>query len=499
MNLHRRLLSSMAANGFTQAITIASQILLLPLFLLHWGTDRYGEWLVLSAMASYFSVTDIGLSSYLGNLMSLQVSSGKQDEARLTFNSGLALLFTCIVIAFILGSVVITMTPIGSLLKLEVLDEASVMFTALALLSYTLLGLFGGLAHALYRTAGQYARSIFINNLARVLEVLATVLTLTMGGGTVLLAGSFLVIRAASILFQTLDVSRMVLWARPDFHLVRMDRIRSMMLPSASFMAFPLANATSQQGITLVTATILGSQAVVVLNTARTLAMAVKQFMSVINHAIWPEITHLFGSGDLDQARRLHRAACKWVGLFGVVSCMWLSMLSPDIFKWWTQGQVAPSALLVNFLLVMMGLSAFWVTSSVTLTATNHHHGLSVRYILSALWALITTGLLCGTFGLPLIGLALLTGEILFLAPYTVRTSLGLLQEDMHAFIMSSFLPVIGVALPSAVILYAAAQFPLGIPAKLTTLLGVSLIAITVNVKRHEVATLLQFRRSVHP
>ena len=56
----KRLFRGIGANFLGQIINIASRIVLVPLFLLAWGADIYGEWLLLSSMVAYLSLTEMG-------------------------------------------------------------------------------------------------------------------------------------------------------------------------------------------------------------------------------------------------------------------------------------------------------------------------------------------------------------------------------------------------------------------------------------------------------
>ena len=77
-----------------QLINIASRIVLVPLFLLAWGADIYGEWLLLSSMVAYLSLTEMGGQSYIVNRMT-QAYAGRDDALfRKILHTGLALFLT---------------------------------------------------------------------------------------------------------------------------------------------------------------------------------------------------------------------------------------------------------------------------------------------------------------------------------------------------------------------------------------------------------------------
>jgi len=63
----KRLFRGIGANFLGQIINIASRIVLVPLFLLSWGADIYGEWLLLSSMVAYLSLIEMGDQLYIVN------------------------------------------------------------------------------------------------------------------------------------------------------------------------------------------------------------------------------------------------------------------------------------------------------------------------------------------------------------------------------------------------------------------------------------------------
>ncbi|MEI8158789.1 MAG: hypothetical protein WCH60_18160 [Burkholderiales bacterium] len=62
-SLKVKLLRNLGANPYGQLITIAIQLVSVPLYLHYWGVALYGEWLILSAIPAYLALSDIGFVS----------------------------------------------------------------------------------------------------------------------------------------------------------------------------------------------------------------------------------------------------------------------------------------------------------------------------------------------------------------------------------------------------------------------------------------------------
>ena len=80
-----------------------------------------------------------------------------------------------------------------------------------------------------------------------------------------------------------------------------------MIRPAVSFLAFPLANAFSFQGVTLVVGTLFGTATVALFTSYRTIARIAVQLTGMFSHALWPEFGRLFGHGGAPAVEKLFR------------------------------------------------------------------------------------------------------------------------------------------------------------------------------------------------
>src|ERR1019366_5663352 len=87
----RRLLKSISAIFAGQFLNISSDLAMVPLFLSHWSTAVYGEWMALSAVVAYFGVADLGMNAAAGNVMTAAYACG--DLKRYRYLQGSAMAF----------------------------------------------------------------------------------------------------------------------------------------------------------------------------------------------------------------------------------------------------------------------------------------------------------------------------------------------------------------------------------------------------------------------
>ena len=68
-SIRSRLVKGFGANIYGQVVTAVVQLVGVPIFLWAWGTELYGEWLILFAIPSYLSMSDLGFSLSAANDM----------------------------------------------------------------------------------------------------------------------------------------------------------------------------------------------------------------------------------------------------------------------------------------------------------------------------------------------------------------------------------------------------------------------------------------------
>jgi O-antigen/teichoic acid export membrane protein len=136
----------------------------------------------------------------------------------------------------------------------------------------------------------------------------------------------------------------------------------TMLRPALSFMAFPLSNALSIQGITLIVGHLFGPIAVTVFNTYRTISRIAVQITSIFSNALWAEFSQLFGKNKITELSHLFKRS----QLIGITAATLLSVatffLGPYILEFWTHGRIGFEA--SHFGILLADLSKWNIASS---------------------------------------------------------------------------------------------------------------------------------------
>lgn len=196
--------------------------------------------------------------------------------------------------------------PLDSWFNLQSLPSHQVSLVISLLALYTLVSQQGGLVDAV-RSDGRYAQGTALANVVRFMEMALALISVCLGGDLVT-AATLLLGRLLGTVWMWLMFRRASQWLSLGYSKARWD-IQIMLRPAIAFMALPMSQALIFQGMTLTVGVVLGSVAVVVFTTSRTVTRIVIQFIHLVNGAVWSELSSAFGSGNLLLARKLHQKA----------------------------------------------------------------------------------------------------------------------------------------------------------------------------------------------
>lgn len=381
--MKRRIIAGMGANSFGMAITIAIQLVSLPLFLHFWNLETYGKWLILSAIPSYLSMADVGMVTAAGNKMTIAMGSNNPFEANQIFQSAQAFM---LIICGALSLIVIPMVLFAPLPWFENIDQR----IALAAMSLgVLFALFGGLSDAAFRASERYAFGAMLGNFVRLGEWIGCILGLVLIGSFASVAFGGLIMRLFGSIVGMMLVNKTTQALSWGLRFAKLAEIKSMTKPAISFMAFPIANALGFQGITILVGAMFGPVSVAIFSTYRTISRIAVQFTAIFSHVLGPEFSRLYGQTAYQAIKTLYLRTSLLAGVQAVFLSLVLYFLSPWLLKIWTHDAVRFESSLMLMMLVYATVGGVWHIPRVLLMATNQHVNL-------AFWTLISTLLSVG-------------------------------------------------------------------------------------------------------
>lgn len=410
--LKKVLAKNIASNAYGQAITIIVQVISVPLFLAYWGADKYGEWLILTAIPVYLAFGDLGFSAVAANEMAMLTAKNDVQGARNMYIATLTLMSLICVFLLLVTFALASTINVAALLKIEAEPSDQVTIAVLLLALGVLITLLNGVQSAICRAIHGYATPTIINNSSRVLEFVLIWVLLVEGFGYVMLAGGMLVSKTLTIFLITYKNYSAQISVKPQIELRKVPTIRPLLVPSIAFLAFPIGLALSIQGVTILVGTVLGPASVVALNTVRTITRLVTQIVTSLNQSVWPEMSTAMGKGEVSQIRKLYKFALKGSAGIVVLAGGGLLVWGDQLLLWWTNQAVPLSIGLLPTMLAAVAINASWQPSWVYLMATNKHTSLGVYFFICSLGSLPLAALLATHYGIVGVGFALIIVEV---------------------------------------------------------------------------------------
>ena len=364
-------LFGIVANAFNQGITVIVQLASLPIFLHYWGAARYGEWIVISAVPAYFAMSDIGIVSVAINKICMLHARGQVELANVTLQSAFAGVTGLLLLGTLIGAVFAFVLRFGGYAQ---------SWALLLLVATALLNLYSGLFDAAFRVADRYAAGVVVLSFARLGEWLATVASVAAGGGIVAAAaaacGTRAVIQLAILFASTRAGSGMRWgWSKSSF-----AELKSLAPQGAAFLGFPLGNALSIQGMTLVVGHFIGMREVVVFNAYRTLSRSITQLITTVSRAVWPRFSSLYAKGRYREATDLREKAERGVAIAAAVTFVLLVAVSRPLIEIWGRGKLPYEPVVLVFLLLVAVVTSLYQVKLVALMSTNRHTSVSVQF-----------------------------------------------------------------------------------------------------------------------
>lgn len=409
-----RIIRGIGANMIGWTINFISKIALVPLFLKMWGVDLYGEWVLLSSVVAYLSLTDLGGQLYIINNLTQLYSKGKYKEYKKVLASGLLLysiLPICVYLIFIL---VVYTININLILNFP-LSNSTLIKTILSILAFQIVvSLPYGILIGIYRTVGKLPKGVMLANAAQLLLILLTMAGLWFGGGMIMVAS----LQLLPFFLVTLLALPELISLIPETNTLplkqaKLSTIRTFINPSLHFFSIKLSQALTIQGQVILVGMLLAPPQVVLFSTQRTIVYLVRQVLDTLANSSFPEITRLDAQESHQELCSLFRGILRTTMVSAISILFVLHLFGAELYSLWVQNKIAFDQTLFDLLLLYIFQFVFWGGCMNVLMATNNHRFLSKLLVVSAIISLVISFLLGSYFGLRGIAGGMILGDLL--------------------------------------------------------------------------------------
>lgn len=425
--------SGISANILAQAVGIAVQLTTVPLFLYFWNVERYGAWLILTALPAYVALADLGIGAALSNAMLIAVSRDDRGLAQRHFAMAQAAILSTGLVVGLVGMVALSTFSIPYFSSLP-----NPHITIPCLFAYGVLSLYSNTIYAPFRAADRYSTGVNLGTVFKAVEFLAVAVCLVLKQNETTLVVVMLVSRIVAVAVTLGMLQRSIDWLsiRPSFSSIA--EFRSVFQAGLGLMSFPVINALTNQGFITAIGTGGDMRAVATYSTLVSLSRIVGQTVNSITGAFQPEVIRALTAQALAEAKLLFRLSVSmsfWIA-FGLG--LGLVLLGPWFLSVWTAGQVRnifPELLVVSIAQVVRSI---WLPGAQLLTGLNKPGKLASFQMAVALLSVdgVVIGARLGHGMDSAVGITL-AAEIITLV-FVLRVAVPLLDETPRSYLAAT-------------------------------------------------------------
>ncbi|NEX62726.1 MATE family efflux transporter [Noviherbaspirillum galbum] len=389
MSESKRIMSGFIANGYSQGVTIFSQVVLVPFFIANWGVNLYGDWLILIALPMYIALSDMGFTASAASRMCMMAGKQRDEEVLTTFISAWYLsILLAAGLSLLLFGIFVGLQALGTYKFTTISTETARLGFCLYLL-YMFLTVLCGSMSAVYKYAQKYSLNIYINNTARLLESVCTVVMLILKMDLIAVITGMVIIRFAGLVMMGVVAKRFVPFLSFGSRYFSFGKIKELTASSLHFSMFYTAVNLFPQAFLIALGNAFSSEVVVGYTMVKTLSRFGFQVLNSYNSSLTVEISHLTGKQDWEKIFAIVEKSFYYFIAFAVAYMLGGLALVDDIFRWWSRQDFSIDHILFLLVSATSLMQSIWMLFFSVFSSSNNHGRASRIYCMLSLGYLV--------------------------------------------------------------------------------------------------------------
>lgn len=414
--VRKRILRGIGAGAFDKAVILCIQLVLVPVLTLNWGSEVYGQWLMLSAVPALLAFSDFGLATAAGTSMAMEVARGQRGKAAQIYSGTLRIMLVAGTAIVVLAGIVALAFPEKWISPVPGYSAADMRISGTLLAFYGVACLQNSITFAALRSDGKLHVGTLMHTAIYSFEYGAMLAAVLMGGGPVAAAVALAIGRTIGCTAQNILLHRLLPWLADLEGRVNFNHIVALAGPASAAMMIPAAQMLLSQGATVTLGIAAGASTVPVFTAARTLSRIALQATQILSVSVMPEFSAAAGRGEKSLLASLlvllTTTSLVIVTPFSIALAIW----GRDGVLLWTSGALDPPTNMIRAMALGLWLTGFWLPLSSLLVALNRQSVFSYHYLVLAVIAAPLELWLAGLHGATGSALALLAVDAIMVA-----------------------------------------------------------------------------------
>ena len=437
-----RLSVSLAATTLSRGVTVAYNLVLMPILLSAWGAQIYGEWVLLTAVAAMASLSNVGIAQASASEIVMRVSAGDREQAQRVLSTTVVSLELLVAVVIAASALNISMAGSGKALGVIDIPVAEARAVVVMAIATVLAGFFTaplGAATSAILGAGIPQG---IQTGVKICELIAVAVVVRLGGGPIAVAG-VLVLSACSSAIALLITGHCVApWLRISLRAFDTNTLGRLLHPSLGyFVLFASVNILAIQLPRIVLGHFAGAETVAAFAVSVTYVRAARALGGIVAQSSQVELSRGFSEGNVQSIVSMAERICQ-VSVWGTVA--WAALLlgaAGPLFALFTAGRIPINYPLLVWLLAGTVVGAYSDTFQYFLAGINRVWPVAVTHCVATLGGIAAAMVALRWYGVQAMAAGLALPEIATAAAGLIATASIFSLRSRNYFLKTVKLP----------------------------------------------------------
>ncbi|MEJ7644570.1 MAG: hypothetical protein WKF87_08230 [Chryseolinea sp.] len=361
MSTAKRLISGSAASWVQIAVNMASQMVLVPIYLSYWSAETYGVWLAVQGVMSVLSMLDAGHQNFLA-FEFLRLGVDQRSVVAKYLWSGVATALMICLFQIVLIVIFVFTGTLSFLLGDSAVADSTLLYQAIVALliqgvTWMLFASLPGLIGRALAGFGYFPRIAWWGVVAATTTALSPLIAVVMGADLIVTSAVLAIATGFYSIFIYIDFYKIIKKEDIEFVKPSLSTGYSNFKKSLPLLGKSLFENVRQQGVRLILTPLSGPVGLVAFSTMRTGANVALQGLNTIVNPLAPDLMRFLHLRD--QPRTESAFATIWILLIAIMApgVVVLQAFVEPLYLLWTQNKVSFNPLL--FALLSMGVLVY--------------------------------------------------------------------------------------------------------------------------------------------
>jgi len=369
----KRIFTGTVVSYLNMGTSMLSNLILVPMYLLYFGKEQYGLWLVILSIVSYLGFSNLGIAQSVSNYVASKNAKNDYEGIKSIVATGFWLYVTIIVIVMVLFLGAVSIAPLETFLKVS--DSLKDVVVPVFVISsvFFLLRLPLTIFNVTLRSLNLIYKEQLFGLLFTVIQFIGVIVVLWAGVGIVGLSVVYGMTGLLSGIVLFFYLHRII----PDFGVSRKfaDKAtaKKLIVPSGYFFILQLAGGLIWATDNIIISTVLGVAEVAPYAVAFKVVAMIIGAVSVVASNMLPSITAAYALNNKEYLSELYTKALKLCFGLGLLAMFVLVSIGPDLMvKWVGIDNYVGDTTFYSIICLIFINSILWAPNVILIGTTQH-------------------------------------------------------------------------------------------------------------------------------